>query len=72
MAITINLTEDDLAEIKLFTRLTDPAEAVAKAAREFVRLRQLRELKHASGRVDFIENWQQLEALELGEMTLPQ
>lgn len=67
MSITIDLTAQEVAALKQFTKLQDDAEAVAKAAREFLRLSRLRELKTVSGKVEFEENWRELEKLELGE-----
>ena len=71
MSITINLTTQEVAALKQFTKLEDDAEAVTKAAREFLRLSRLRELKAASGKVEFEANWQELEELELGESDFP-
>jgi hypothetical protein len=62
----------DLAAIKQLTRLDNDAEAIVKVARELLRLTSLRELKSASGRVDFAAHWQELEILELNESSLPQ
>lgn len=72
MSITIELSNQELAVLKQLTRLENDADAVIAAAREFVRLSRLRELKDASGKVDFESNWQQLEDLELAESPLPQ
>ena len=72
MSISIDLTAQEVAALKQFTKLQDDAEAVAKAAREFLRLSRLRELKTVSGKVDFVENWRELEGLELGEVDFPQ
>ncbi len=71
MSITIDLTAQEVAALKQFTKLQDDAEAVAKAAREFLRLSRLRELKTVSGKVEFEENWRELEKLELGEVDFP-
>jgi hypothetical protein len=70
--ITIEMLVQEIAAIKQLTGVDNDAEAILKAAREFVRLHRLRELKAASGSVDFQSNWQQWEALELNESTLPQ
>ena len=72
MSIHIELTPQEIAALKQATRLENDAEAVAKAAREFLRLRGLRELKAVSGKVEVEENWQELEELELGETGFPQ
>lgn len=72
MSITVHLNDDEIAQIKELTRLEDEAEAVSKAAREFLRIANLRQLKEAAGKIDFEDNWRELESLELSEMQLPQ
>ena len=42
-------------------------DAVSKAARQFLRVSQLRELKGASGKVDYQDVGDAMEALELRE-----
>ncbi len=71
MSIRIELTTQEITALKLATRLENDAEAVAKAAREFLRLSRLRELKTVSGKVEFDTNWQELEELELGASGFP-
>jgi hypothetical protein len=68
MSVAVNLTVDEIAQIKQLTKLEDDSQAVSKAAREFLRHARLRELKTVTGKVDFRENWQELESLELGAM----
>jgi len=72
VSINIELPDQELAAIKQITKLDDDAEAVVRAAREFLRLSRLRELKGVSGKVDFDADWQKLEELELGESGFPQ
>lgn len=72
MSIAIELTAQEIAALKQLTKLDDDAEAIAKAAREFLRLSRLRELKTVCGKVEFESNWQELERLELGESEFPQ
>jgi Asp-tRNA(Asn)/Glu-tRNA(Gln) amidotransferase C subunit len=67
MSVTINLSSDEVAKIKRFTQLDSESEAVAKAAREFLRVVQLRELKAATGTVDYQGVEEDMEALELRE-----
>ena len=67
MSVTVNLTAKEVAQIKRFTELEDEKEAVTKAAREFLRVAQLRELKAASGKVDYQDDGDAMEALELRE-----
>lgn len=71
MSINIELSAQELAALKQLTKLQDDAEAVTMAAREFLRLSRLRELKAVSGKVEFDSNWQELEALELNEADFP-
>jgi hypothetical protein len=71
MSIDVALTPQEVLALKRITNAQDDAQAVTQAAREFLRLVQLRELKAASGKVEFASNWQQLEALELDEVELP-
>jgi hypothetical protein len=70
MSLTIEMTAQEIALLKQITRLENDAEAVTKAAREFLRLSRLRELKAISGKVDFENNWQELEERELGTSSL--
>ena len=72
MSISIDLTVQEVAALKQFTKVEDDAEAVAKAAREFLRLSRLRDLKAVCGKVEFESNWQELEELELNESDFPQ
>jgi hypothetical protein len=72
MTINIELTAQEIAALKQLTKLENDAEAVTKAAREFLRLNRLRELKAVSGKVEFESNWQELEELELSESDFPQ
>jgi hypothetical protein len=72
MSITVEMTAQEIAALKQLTKLENDAEAVSKAAREFLRLSRLRELKAVSGKVELEANWQELEELELGEPGFPQ
>jgi Arc/MetJ family transcription regulator len=65
MNITIELTSQEIAQIKQITQLHGDSEAVIQAVREFLRVSRLRELKAASGKLDFEDRPASLEALEL-------
>lgn len=52
------LSSEELAQIKQITQLDSDSEAVSRAAREFLRLFRLRQLKSVSGQVEYEENWQ--------------
>jgi hypothetical protein len=56
-----------VAQIKRATEMGDEKEAVVKAVREFLRVAGLRELKAASGKVDYVGVGEEMEALELRE-----
>jgi hypothetical protein len=72
MSLTVDLTTDEVHQIKQITRVEDDAAAVTKAAREYLRLSLLRQLKAISGKVDYQDNSEQLESSELDEIGFPQ
>lgn len=67
MNLTLDLTPEEIAQLRDITKQADDAQAVSLAAREFLRRTRLQELKQASGKVDFVNNWRLLEAAELGQ-----
>ena len=67
MSVTVNLSAEEVAQIKRATELDNANEAVAKAAREFLRVVELRELKATSGKLDYVGVEETMEALELRE-----
>jgi hypothetical protein len=71
MSITIEMTPQELAALKQVTKLQNDADAVTQAAREFLRLRRLRELKEVSGKVEVQDNWKELDELELNDSGFP-
>jgi hypothetical protein len=71
MNLAVSLSDEEIAQLRHVTKMSDAAEAVSAAAREYLRLVRLRELKSVSGKVEFEENWQELESLEAGETDLP-
>ena len=71
MSVTISLTNQEIAQIRQITQQTSDSDAVSAAVREFLRTSRLRELKAVSGKVEFDDNWQQLESLEIGESPFP-
>jgi hypothetical protein len=71
MSIELDLTPQELAAIKRITQLENDADAAARAAREFLGLTRLRVLKAVSGKVEFEDNWQEFETLDLGEADFP-
>ena len=67
MSVTVNLSAEEVAQVKRATEVDDEKEAVAKAVREFLRVASLRELKAASGKMDYVGVGEEMEALELRE-----
>jgi hypothetical protein len=71
VSLNIELPAQEIAALKQVTKLDNAADAVVRAAREFLRLQRLRELKAVSGKADSEDNWQELENLELAESDFP-
>ena len=71
MNLSVNLSNEEIEQLRLVTAASDDAEAVSKAAREYLRLVRLRELKSVSGKVEYDNNWQQLEATEIEHTDFP-
>ena len=67
VSVTVNLNSDEVAQIKRLTELENESEAVTKAAREYLRVTKLRELKSASGNVDYQDVGPAMEVLEFRE-----
>jgi len=53
VSITIEMPAQEIEALRQLTRLDNDAEAIIRAAREFLRLSRLRELKAVSGKVEF-------------------
>ena len=71
MSLVVDLTSEEVKQIKQITHVDDYSAAVSLAAREYLRMTRLRELKAVSGVVEFCDVSQQLEALELDEIDFP-
>ena len=59
MTATIDLTEQEIAELKEVTRQTDVAVAVRTAITEYLNYMRRVRLKELSGQVEIEENWVQ-------------
>jgi hypothetical protein len=66
MTTVIDLTEDEIAELREATRQADPAAAVRAAAIEYLRYVRRMRLKELSGKVEMESNWTELERAEAG------
>jgi len=71
MTVTIDLSEDELSLLRQLTHRENDSDAVASATREFLRLAQLKQLKAVSGKVEFEDLSESLEAQEFEEMQFP-
>jgi hypothetical protein len=64
MATVVDLSEQELTELKALTRQTDAAAAIRMAMVEYVRYARRQQLKALSGQVQMEDNWAELERAE--------
>jgi len=67
MVTSIDLSEQELAELRELTEQDDSTEAIRVAMRDYVRHARRMRLKQISGQVAMIDNWRQLEQAEIGD-----
>lgn len=65
MPTTVDLSEQELNDLKAYTKQADASEAVRSAMTEYLRFARRIQLKGISGQVQMDENWEALEGLEL-------
>lgn len=65
MTTVVELTDNELTELKHATRQTEPSAAVRAAMQEYLRHVRRMQLKELSGKVKMDDNWRDLEAAEL-------
>lgn len=71
MNLALQLTERELTELRERTKVSDSAEAVTRAAREFLRIYRLRELTSTATSFEYDESaWQELDEAELSQPEL--
>ena len=68
MATSIELSEQELAELRDLTEQSDSMEAIRVATRDYIRYARRMRLKQLSGQVEMIDNWRQLEESEVGDL----
>jgi len=68
MVTSIELSEQELAELRDLTQQSDSMEAIRVAMRDYIRYARRMRLKQLSGQVDMIDNWRQLEESEVGDL----
>ncbi len=71
MNLGINLSDEEISQLRHITAVQDDAEAVSKAARDYLRIVRLRELKAVSGKVEYDDNWKELETMEVDHTEFP-
>jgi metal-responsive CopG/Arc/MetJ family transcriptional regulator len=67
MVTSIELSEQELAELRDLTEQSDSTEAIRVAMRDYIRYARRMRLKQLSGQVEMIDNWRQLEESEVGD-----
>jgi metal-responsive CopG/Arc/MetJ family transcriptional regulator len=67
MVTSIELSEQELAELRELTEQSDSTEAIRVAMRDYIRYARRMRLKQLSGHVEMIDNWRHLEQTEIGD-----
>lgn len=65
LVTTIQLSEQELSDLKALTKQTDPEAAVRAAMQDYLRYARRLQLKQLSGQVQMQDNWQEMENAEL-------
>ena len=68
MVTSIELSEQELAELRDLTEQRDSMEAIRVAMRDYIRYARRMRLKQLSGQVEMIDNWRQLEESEVSDL----
>jgi metal-responsive CopG/Arc/MetJ family transcriptional regulator len=70
MVTSIELSEQELAELRDLTEQSDSMEAIRVAMRDYIRYARRMRLKQLSGQVEMIDNWRQVEESEVGDLNV--
>lgn len=68
MVTSIELSEQELAELRDLTEQSDSMEAIRVAMRDYIRYARRMRLKQLSGQLEMTDNWRQLEESEVGNL----
>ena len=68
MVTSIELSEQELAELRDLTEQSDSMEAIRVAKRDYIRYARRMRLKQLYGQVEMTDNWRQLEESEVGDL----
>ena len=66
MTTSVELTEQELAEIKQFTSEKEASAAIRMAMKEYIRFVRRMRLKELSGKVEMTNDWRNGENAEMG------
>ena len=67
MVTSIELSGQELAELRELTEQSDSTEAIRVAMRDYIRYTRRMRLKQLSRHVEMIDNWRHLEQTEIGD-----
>ncbi len=67
MVTSIELSEQELAELRELAEHSDSTAAIRVAMRDYIRYARRMRLKQLSSHVEMIDNWRQLEQSEIGD-----
>ncbi len=67
MVTSIDLSEQELAELRELTQQEDSTQAIHAAMRDYIRYARRMQLKQLTGQVTMTDNWRELEQAELGD-----
>jgi hypothetical protein len=68
MVTSIELSEQELADLRDLTEQSDSTKAIQAAMRDYIRYARRMRLKQLSGQVEMIDNWMELEQSEVGDL----
>ena len=68
MVTSIELSEQELADLRDLTEQSDSTEAIRVAMRDYIRYARRMRLKQLSGQVEMIDNWIELDQSEVGDL----
>jgi hypothetical protein len=67
MTTVIELTDQEIADLRAFTKQAEDAAAIRSAMMEYLRFARRMQLKALSGQVEMADNWRSLEAQEMSD-----
>ena len=68
MRTTLDLDPELVAEVERLTGVKGKSNAINAALVEYVRWKAVQELRSLAGKIELVDNWRELEELELEEL----